>query len=262
MRRRPERPRTSGFADHFSSAAAAYARRRPEYPDRLFAYLAGLAPSRGRVWDAGCGNGQASRGLARHFREVIATDASAEQIAKARPSPRITYRVAQAETACVPDGSIDLVTVAQAVHWFDRDRFWRRVRRALVPRGVIAIWCYELFRVDEPVDAVVLHFYRDIVGPYWPPERALVENGYRTIEFPFAETAAPRFEMRKRWRLEDVLGLFATWSSVNRFRDATGRDPIARIRRDLLRAWGPPDRVRTVRWSIDLRVGRKEGRTA
>ncbi len=159
------------FADHFSAASADYARYRPDYPDRLFAYLADRAPGRRRAWDCATGNGQAARGLARHFAEVIATDASAQQIASAPPHRRVSYRVAPAEDSGLPDESVELITVAQALHWFDRPRFWPEARRVLVPRGVIAVWCYDLLSIDAEVDAVVGRLYRDVVGPYWPPER-------------------------------------------------------------------------------------------
>jgi len=250
-------PRRPAFSDHFSATAARYARLRPNYPPRLFSYLAGIAPSRRRAWDAGAGNGQASRALARHFREVVATDASAEQIARARPHPRVTYRVAPAEKSGLSAESADLVTAAQAAHWFDLPRFWREVRRVLVPGGAVAIWCYELFRVGPRVDAVVARFYRDVVGPYWPPERKLVETGYRTVEFPFEELAPPRFEMRRRWSLPRVLGFLSTWSAVQRFRQSTGEDPVAAIRPELAKAWGPSGGARTLRWELALRVGRR-----
>ena len=246
------------FPDHFSSAAPQYARHRPDYPADLFDYLAALAPDRRRAWDCATGSGQAAVGLARLFREVIATDASAQQISQARPDTRVRYRVAAAEDSGLEAGSVDLVTVAQALHWFDRPRFWREARRVLVRGGVIAVWCYDLMRTDEEVVAVIGHFYRDVVGPYWPPERVLTEKRYRTIDFPFAEETPPPFRMEKRWSLPDLVGYLGTWSAVRRYREALGQDPIGPVSEELARVWGPPDRPRRIFWDLALRVGRNE----
>jgi hypothetical protein len=250
-------PRTTAFPDHFSAASADYARHRPDYPSRLFAYLADRAPGRRRAWDCATGSGQAAAGLARHFEEVIATDASAQQIASARPHRRVVYRVAAAEDSRLPAESVALVTVAQALHWFDRSRFWPEVERVLVARGVIAVWCYDLLSVNREIDAVVGRLYRDIVGPFWPPERALLEQRYRTIEFPFGEVTPPAFRMEKRWSLPDLVGYLRTWSAARRFGEARGEDPIGIVLPDLRSVWGPPERVRSVRWDLALRVGRK-----
>ncbi len=248
---------SQGFADHFSAASPDYARYRPDYPASLFAYLAGLAPARRAVWDCATGNGQAALGLAAHFDRVIATDASAEQLRSARPHPRVEYRAARAEDSGLEAESVELVTSAQAVHWFDRPRFWAEARRVLVPRGAIAVWCYDLLHAGAGVDAVVGRLYTDIVGPYWPPERALTEERYRTIDFPFDEIEPPAFRMEKRWTLADFVGYLRTWSAAKRYREATGEDPIGRVEPDLARAWGPPDLARTIAWDLALRVGRK-----
>ncbi|MGE5277129.1 MAG: class I SAM-dependent methyltransferase [Acidobacteriota bacterium] len=247
-------PRT--FPDHFSSAAAEYARHRPDYPAELFDYLAALAPGRRRAWDCATGSGQAAVGLARLFREVLATDASAQQISQARPHARVRYRVAPADDSGLEAGSVDLVTVAQALHWFDRPRFWQEARRVLLPGGVIAVWCYDLMRADEEVAAVIRRFYRDVVGPYWPPERVLTEQRYRTIDFPFPEETPPPFRMEKRWSLPDLVGYLGTWSAVRRYRETLGEDPVGPVSEQLARVWGPPDRPRRVFWDLALRVGR------
>ncbi len=248
--------RPSAFPDHFSGASAEYARYRPDYPDALFEYLASRVPARGRAWDCATGSGQAARGLARHFSEVIATDASERQISCAPPYSRVRYRIAAAEESGIETGSVHLVTAAQAVHWFDRPRFWAEARRVLVPGGVIAVWCYDLLSVGDEVNAVVERLYRGIVGPYWPPERALTEERYRTIGFPFTEEIPPPFRMEKRWSLEDLVGYLRTWSATRRYAEARGEDPIERVREDLARAWGPPERARPVFWELALRVGR------
>jgi SAM-dependent methyltransferase len=244
------------FADHFSSVSAAYATFRPRYPDALFEYLAGAAPARDAAWDAGTGSGQAAVGLARHFTQVVATDASLEQIEHATANARVTYRVAAAEASGLEDRSVDLVTAAQAVHWFDRERFWLEVRRVLRPAGVIAIWTYTLFEIDPEIDAVVRRFYRGVLGPYWPPERRLTEERYQTIEFPFAEVSAPRFVIEQMVTLNDVAGYIRTWSATRAFIKQHTQDPVDRLLDDVMRAWRFPQQPRLARWPVSMRIGR------
>src|ERR1700722_9687450 len=185
-------PPEKKFADHFSSLAAQYAAFRPGYPDALFAWLAATAPSRVVVWDCACGSGQASQGLARHFDHVIATDASEAQIKLAEPDAKIDYRVALAEKSGLDDQSVDLVTSAQAAHWFKHEAFYEEARRVLKPRGLIALWTYELFTIDdEGVQDCLKIFYQQTIEPYWPPERVYVKNHYRTLPFPFEDQIVP-----------------------------------------------------------------------
>lgn len=244
------------FADHFSSVSAAYAAFRPRYPDALFDFLAREAPGLDDAWDAGTGSGQAAVGLARHFRNVIATDASEAQIQHAIPNDRVTYRVATAEDSELEDASVDLVTAAQALHWFDRARFWTEARRVLRPRGLIAVWTYVMFEIAPPIDAVIHHFYRDIVGAYWPPERRVVEERYRTVEFPFTEFTAPALVIEQRVTLDDVAGYIRTWSATRAFIEHHRQDPVDDLVAELGRAWGPPQQARLARWSVAMRVGR------
>lgn len=244
------------FADHFSGVAAAYAAFRPTYPDALFEFLANAAPARDRAWDAGTGSGQAAIGLARYFAHVVATDASAAQLEHATPDARVTYRVATAEASGLAAGSIDLATAAQALHWFDRPRFWREARRVLRPRGAIAVWTYALFQIAPEIDAIVNHFYRDVVGPFWPPERRITEERYQTIEFPFAEIAAPSFVIERQVSLDDVAGYVRTWSATRAFIEHHGVDPVDALVRDLTRVWHAPEQPRLARWALAMRVGR------
>ncbi len=249
------------FADHFSGHAGDYARYRPTYPPALFAYLADLCAGHDLAWDCATGSGQAALGLAAHFARVVATDASAAQIDQATPHPRVVYRVALAHESPLDDASADLVTVAQALHWFDPDSFYAEVRRVLKPEGVFAAWTYGLFHLapDDPVasavDPLVEAFYRERVGPYWPPERRHVETGYRSLPFPFDEIDAPGFAMEARWTLGDVLGYLRTWSATQRYVQDRGRDPVAEAEPDFAAAWGDPSVRRTVQWPLRLRCG-------
>lgn len=244
------------FHDHFSGHAPDYRVFRPNYPPELFAYLKSLVPHGTRVWDCGTGNGQAAVALADHFESVFATDASEQQLAEAAPHPRVEYAVAPAEKCPPPDSSVDLVTVAQALHWFGFDRFYAEVRRATRPGGVLAVWAYDLHSVGPGIDPTLARLQSDFVGSFWPPERQYVFAQYRTIPFPFAELPAPRFDMTAEWDLPRMLGYMNTWSATKRFVKQHGFNPVERLTPEFVAAWGDPATVRTVRWPLFLRLGR------
>lgn len=247
------------FKDHFSGQAGDYASYRPRYPDSLFAWLAEQAPAAQAAWDCATGNGQAATALATYFKAVIATDASRQQIDNATPHPDVEYRVAPAEKSGLQEDSIDLVTVGQALHWFDLPAFYREVNRVLKPGSVIAAWMYELFRVSpeiasSEIDDLVNHFYAEVVGPYWPPERRHIEAGYADRPFPFARLDAPEFEMEANWSVDNALGYLNTWSAVQRYRRARGENPLERIQNELEERWGTESR--RVVWPLVLKAGR------
>jgi SAM-dependent methyltransferase len=244
-----------GFNDHFSRQARDYARFRPDYPPALTDWLAAHAPTRTLALDLATGNGQAAADLARHFELVLASDASASQLAHARPHPRVRYLRHAAERLPYRAACADLVAVAQAAHWFDFDRFWAEVRRVLRPGGVCALWTYEKFRVDPAVDAIVDAFYDGVIGPYWPPERRHVEAAYRTLPFPLDELPAPALALENDWPLDAVIRYLGTWSAVQRYRDARGDEPLPALRENLRRIW-PDGEPRRLRWPIHLRIGR------
>ena len=246
------------FQDHFSGVANQYADFRPHYPAALFDFLATVVPLNLPVWDCAAGNGQATLDLAARFPRVIATDASREQIAAATPHPRIEYRVAPAEQSGLPDRSIGLITVAQALHWFDLTRFYQEVARVLSGDGVLAVWAYGVNHVEgSEVDRLVQDFYAQTLGPYWPPERQLVEAGYRTIPFPFAEIQTPSFRMTEYWTLRQLLGYFSTWSATNRYIQVTGSNPLDPLANDLGQVWGEENAARTIEWPLSLRLGHR-----
>jgi SAM-dependent methyltransferase len=246
------------FADHFSRQSREYTQFRPRYPRELFELLASLAPRRETAWDCGTGNGQAAVDLAEQFQRVIATDPSANQVAHARAHPKVEYFIARAEECPIKPRSVDLVCVAQALHWFDRPRFYEQVRRVGREGSVLAAWGYGMAHVTPAVDRVIGYLYEDILGKYWPPERKLVEARYETIEFPFEPLEAPRLMMTAEWTLDDVLGYMGTWSSVQRFVERHGADPLAQPRVELAQAWGEAQQRRLVRWPLYLRIGRIE----
>lgn len=246
---------TSSFPDHFSPIASAYADSRPGYPAQLFDWLASMCVAHELAWDCGAGSGQASIALASRFGRVIATDASAGQIAHATPHPNVEYRVAPAEQSGLDADCADLVTVAQALHWFDLDRFWPEVRRVARRDALFAAWTYAALQVEgEAVDALVQRFRRDI-APWWPAERRHVESGYRELSFPFERIETPAFAIQTRWSVDRLLGYLRSWSSVVRFRDSQGVDPVQALEAPLREAWGRQDDGRAIRWPLTVLCG-------
>jgi SAM-dependent methyltransferase len=244
------------FEDHFSHGAGDYARFRPRHPSALFAYLASIAPGHSLAWDCATGNGQAALALAEHFDRVVATDASPEQVAHAFRHERVTYRVEAAEEPSLDASSVDVVTVAAAMHWFDFERFFSAVRRVLRPGGVIAAWTYYLPQIEPLLDRLLRTYGKDVLAGCWPERFHYVAEEYRTLPFPFAEFDAPPFEMEAHWDLDHLIGFLDSWSATRPHQRRHGRHPAEAIRDDLRAAWGAPDRRRTLRWPISLRVGR------
>ncbi len=240
--------------DHFSAQAGDYAKFRPGYPEALFDWLGTLTQDHDLVWDCGCGNGQASLPLAERYARIVATDLSAQQIANATPHERISYRVAPAESSGLADASVDLLTVAQALHWFDFDAFYAEARRVLKPGGVIAAWTYQLLQSEPEINAALADFYTRTLGPYWPPERRWVDLAYQGMPFPFTALPAPNYVIELHWLLDDLIAYLGTWSATQRYRATTGLDPLPAFREQLQALWG--DRVRKIIWPIATRVGR------
>ena len=244
------------FQDHFSSRSKGYASFRPRYPTALYEWLAGQCRARGTAWDCATGSGQAAIGLSPFFQRVIATDASRAQIDNATPAPNVEYRVAAAEESGLADRSVDLVTVAQSLHWVDRDRFFAEAARVAKPGSPLAVWMYNLMEVAPAIDRVIRRLYSEVLSGFWPSDRALVDDDYRSIGFPFPEVAAPRFEMTAEWPLDHLLGYLRTWSGVIRYVSARGEDPVHAVEPELTKAWGDRGESRVVRWPLVLRVAR------
>ena len=247
---------TDAFKDHFSTVATEYAQARPEYPEALYAWIASIAPAQGRVWEAGCGSGQASRGLARHFQRVFATDPSAAQIAQASGPENVTFAVEAGERCNLAAGSVDAVCVAQALHWFDRDAFFAECARVLRPQGVLVAWGYQDIEVPEDVAPANAALQDEIRGD-WPPERVLIDEGYAGFDWPFERIDTPAFDLTVQWTLPRLLRYFSSYSATKRHREATGRDPVAANAPALAAAWGAPGTPRTVRWPMFVHARRK-----
>jgi len=247
---------TIRFKDHFSASAQAYAQARPLYPQALFDWIARIAPARDLAWEAGCGSGQASRDLATRFARVHATDPSAAQVAQAPVIANVGFAVEPAERCSLGDGSADVVCVAQALHWFDRDAFFAECARVLRPGGVLVAWGYRDIEVPVELAAANAALQREI-APFWPPERADVDAAYAGYAWPFEAVASPAFELACAWPLPRLLSYFASYSATRRCRDATGIDPVATGEPGFRAAWGDPAATRRVRWPLFVHARRK-----
>ena len=241
--------------DLFSNQSADYARYRPSYPADLFDYIIQFTTSQQRAWDCATGNGQAAMALAEYFEEVSATDISARQLEKAIPHSKIKYSVSSEENSGFNDNSFDLVTVAQAYHWFNFEGFKKEVIRVLKPNGIIAVWVYSLVSTEDAVfNNLIIDFYTNVVGKYWDPERKYVDHHYSTIPFPFTELPSKEFSISTQWSLEDFTGYLNSWSSVQHYIKANQKDPIKDFRVLLAGVWGKEE-YKKFHFPVFLRIG-------
>jgi SAM-dependent methyltransferase len=241
------------FKDHFSNHAQEYARYRPLYPVELFEYLTMLT-EHGTAWDCATGNGQVAIALTPYFQQIQATDASESQLSNAFPHPKVTYSCALAERSHFPDHSIDLITVGQALHWFNFEAFYREVRRVGKRGGAIAVFSYgHLAPVSAAIDAVLQAFYQQI-QPIWTPEIEYVVQEYQTIPFPFEEVTSPALKMTATWDVSQLLGYLRSWSATRHYLSQQGEGAIDEFERSLIDIWGIEQR--TLEWKLFLRVGR------
>ncbi|MEM7611089.1 MAG: class I SAM-dependent methyltransferase [Pseudomonadota bacterium] len=245
------------FKDHFSGHAEDYARYRPGYPERLFEWLASVSPARDAVWDCATGNGQAALQLARVFSRVTATDASREQIEAATACDNVEYAVAPAENSGLAPSSMDAINVAQALHWFDTERFYTHAFDVLRPGGVLLVSSYGLCQITPEIDVIVNGLYGETLDRYWPPERLLVEQQYagRLPDWPVL--ASPPFAMSVDWALDDMIGYLGSWSALRRYRKSHHDDPLVVVREQLRPVWGAGSR--TVEWPLFVHAARKPG---
>ncbi|MFA0962100.1 class I SAM-dependent methyltransferase [Roseivirga sp. BDSF3-8] len=238
--------------DLFSGHAKDYATYRPGYPEELYAFIFSQCPGLNRVWDCGTGNGQAAIKLAKTFREVEATDISRQQLSNAVAAENIHYHVNQAEETSFEDKSFDLITVAQALHWFDFSGFFREVSRVCKKDGLLACWGYELLNIDEETDAVIHRFYASL-EPYWQPERKHIESCYASIPFPY-EMNTRHFTQKEDWNLSGLCNYLNTWSAVKKAAKETGRELVEEVRKELSATW-PEDEIRGVTFPVFLLYG-------
>ncbi len=244
------------FKDHFSTKTDDYARFRPGYPDELFAYFASLTREHLKAWDCATGSGQAAAGLADHYQTVVATDASQVQLDNAYQAKGVTYQQATAEESGLPAQSCDLITVAQALHWFDLTGFTCEVKRVLKPGGVLAVWSYNLISISAEIDKVIADFYHNVIGPFWPAERKMVENGYADVSMPMKSLELPPFNLTEQWSLSQVLGYIRTWSAIKGYQKEHNIDPVVELESQLVALWPISDEKRSVCWPLTVKVWR------
>ena len=242
--------------DHFSGVSSGYAEFRPRYPRALYEFITSVTPSHDRAWDCGAGSGQASVDLAESFRHVVATDLSLAQLAHGPLHPRVSWVAAAAEAAPIAGTSVDAVTVAQALHWFDHPKFYEEVRRVAVPGAAIIAWTYLPSQMEGKAGEIHDRLMFETLRGYWPPERRHVDTGYRGIPFPFERLEAPTFRLDERWPLAQLTGYMRTWSATARYRKQRGIDPVVEIERELAAIWGDPDERRPIRWPLVVLAGR------
>lgn len=242
--------------DRFSSGPENYLRFRPTYPDELTSFVSNLAGDHNCAWDCATGNGQLACALSKHFHKVFATDISAQQLSAAIPCNNVSYSVGRAEQSAFEDAFFDVITVGQAVHWFNFDAFNREVKRTLKPRGLIAIIGYKLIRSDEETNSMIDKLYHTILGDYWDPERKYVDEGYQTIPFPFEELPVPSFKMNYDWNLQQFRGYLRTWSAVKLFEQQTKQDPLSLISSELTACWKNPSVIKPVYFDVIFRLGK------
>lgn len=240
--------------DLFSSQSKIYAAFRPTYPKELYQFIFKHVNEKTAAWDCATGNGQVAQYLATSFKEVYATDISQQQLDHAVKEKNIFYSVSPAEKTHFRDNQFDLITVAQALHWFDRDLFYNEVNRVGKPGAILAIWGYGFMRVDPIIDPLIMEFYNETVGPYWDDARKLVEQGYQTISFPFSEIKAPQFFIKAQWTLDQLTGYLASWSATQKYIRETGHDPVPPFITSIQTHWRPE--AKFVTFPIFTKVGR------
>lgn len=246
----------AAFEDFFSKQAEIYAKSRPHYPKELYDFLTEIVPSNEKAWDCATGNGQAATALSDYYKEVIATDASASQIEHAEKRPNITYRVATAEDSGIVSNSIDLITVATALHWLDLEAFYKEVNRVAKPNAILAAWSY--FEVIWPaaMEEIIMDLGVNILKDYWSKSINKVRNKYEDIPFPFEEIPAPGFEIRVNWTLEEVKAYIHSWSPTQNYINVNHKSPIEVVEQQMLKAWGNPQEKKQLIFPLVMRVGR------
>lgn len=242
--------------DNFSTQAEGYSKYRPYYPAEMIAYIASFVENKQCALDVATGNGQVAGELAKHFKQVYATDISEKQLENAVKADTIIYKAESAEQTSFGENQFDLITVAQAIHWFDFDAFYKEVYRILKPDGIFAVLGYGLFNTNGEAEKLLKHFYHDITGPYWDAERRYLDENYTTIPFPFEEVKVKQFTNEFTWTFEQLTGYLETWSAVQHYIKKNGGNPVDIIREELKESWEKGDRK--VTFPLLLRIGIKK----
>ena len=241
--------------DNFSIQSDNYAKYRPAYPTEFYNYLYSLIPASQAAWDCGTGNGQVAFELAKKFDHVFASDLSESQIKNALQSKNIVYSIQAAEQTFFEKDQFDLIIVAQAIHWFDFDKFYSEVRRTGNSNAILCVLGYGKIEISEEMDRVINYFYRNVIGSYWDKERKYIDENYKTIPFPFQEYTAPDFVNNIQWSLEHLIGYLNTWSAVKHFISKNNYNPLDALMKEIEILWGD-SKEREVRFPLLLRIGK------
>jgi len=247
------------YKDHFSAVARDYRKFRPGYPPELFAFLAFVAAEHELAWDCATGTGQAAKRLAQYFSRVVATDVSQSQLKSAEKAQNITYSVAPAEKTNILSQSVDLISVAQALHWFDINKFYLEAERVLKPGGILAVWTYDVLRIQPDIDELIDDLYKNILKPYWPIECEMVAQRYKNIQLPFQQIQSPVFNISENWTLHHLIGYLNTWSAVNLYQEQKKSNPLLIVYDKIAEIWGDSSKAYPVQWKIYLKASVKPG---
>lgn len=242
----------------FVEQRSAYARYRPHYPDALFEWIAKACDGHALALDIACGAGQASAPLCRHFEQVLACDSSSAWLTASSFPEQVGRFTCDAEHLSITDDCLDLIVVAQALHWFASERFFAEVRRTLRQNGLFCAWCYGLASITPALDELIRHLHTEVLSNYWPEGRISVDNGYRDIAMPLPSIATPQQEIRLEWSLEQLVGYLRTWSAVTAYEKHNGHSPLEHLQTELSHAWGDPRQTRAICWPLHLIAGRNQ----
>lgn len=243
---------------HFGGHASEYAKYRPSYPETLFETIFRTVQNKGLAWDCGTGNGQVAVRLGEDFQKVHATDINSRQLEEAREHPRVSYLCSPAHHSELEDHSVDLVTVASAVHWFDIEAFYGEVQRVLKTDGILALWTYapELLG-PAPLAEVVRSLAQETFLDDWPEGIEWVSRHYADLPFPFQEIPCPKIDYPLQWDFDSLAGWVQTWSAFNRHKARTGIDLGDYVKESLREVWpGSIDQVVNLDFPLYVRVGR------
>lgn len=243
-------------ANWFSQGGQKYSQYRPEYPPELARFLAEISPRTHKALDVGCGTGQLTRTLSAYFASVTGIDPSEDQLKNVSPEPGITYLHSTAESLPGNLCDYDLITVAQAAHWFHLEEFYREVRRVASPDAIIALISYGVLNIEGEVGTRFEKLYYEEIAHLWPPERKLVDSGYKELYFPFQELEVPDLKIEAEWNLQALLGYISTWSAVRQAQQKGQAHLFARFADELAMIWGDPESCRKMSWPLNIRIGK------
>lgn len=239
--------------DLFSNDSLLYQQARPSYPHSVMQEILKFVPERQFAWDCGAGSGQFTQLLTPYFDHIVATDISANQLQNAPYFENVSYQIQAAEKTTFADHSFDLITVAQAIHWFNFEEFYQEVQRTLKPNGIFAVIGYGLIHVEHNlINQKIQHLYSHTLQGYWDHERRFIDQAYQTIPFPFAEYPVDEVKMQYQWSATQLLKYLSTWSAIKHYERTQRQNPLI----DLAESLELFDTLLKIEFPVFLRIGR------